>query len=81
MRFRHQQSGIYQYEVNGRYYVFLRWENADNKHFYQHVDFTTLAEASCFLSGAISACQVCRKAVRFDVLTPKQYSARRKKKV
>ena len=73
MRFIHAQSGIYCSESDRRYYLFLRWQDAAGQTSYQRADFTTLAEASCFLSGALSASQASKKSVRFETLTPSQY--------
>jgi hypothetical protein len=79
MHFLHQQSGIYRGEADGRYYVFLRWRDAAGRHLYQQADFATVAEASCFLTGALAACQVSKKAIAFDALTPGQYESRKLK--
>lgn len=80
MGFNHQQSGVYYCDEDGRYYVFLRWRDLAGRHRYQRADFATLAEASCFLTGALSGCQVSKKALRFDALTPTQYAACRGEK-
>jgi hypothetical protein len=66
------QSGIYHHPAEGRYYLFLRWHALRRRH-YQVVDFATVAEASCFLSGALSASQVSNKAVRLETLSPEEY--------
>ena len=63
------QGGIYHDPDEGRYYLFLLWQSKGRRR-YQIVDFATLAEAGCFLSGALSASQFSRKTVRFDTLTP-----------
>jgi hypothetical protein len=73
MRFIHAQSGIYRSESDKRYYLFLRWHDPAGRTSYQRADFTTLAEASCFLSGALAASQFSKKSVRFETLTPGEY--------
>ena len=77
MQFIHQQSGIYHCADDARYYVFLRCRDLTGRHRYQRVDFSTLAEAGCFLTGALSACQVSKKALRFDTVSPAQYAGRK----
>jgi len=37
------------------------------------VDFATVAEASCFLSGALTASQVSNKSIRLEALSPEEY--------
>jgi hypothetical protein len=73
MRLIREQSGIYRGEDDGRCYLFLRWRAPDQPERYQMVDFATRAEAACFLTGARSACQVCKKLIRFDTVTPGEY--------
>ena len=72
MSYNHVQSGIYHHPAEERYYVFVRWHVSRRRH-HQVVDFATLAEASCFLSGALSASQVSNKAIRLETLSPEQY--------
>jgi len=70
------QSGIYYDPAEKRYYLFLRW-HASRLRYYQVVDFATVAEASCFLSGALTASQVSSKSVRLETLSPEEYERAR----
>jgi len=72
MPYAHVQSGIYYDPDEGRYFLFVRWHAGKRRH-HQVVDFATVAEASCFLSGALSASQVSNKAVRLETLSPEEY--------
>ena len=65
MHFIHQQSGIYHCADDARYYVFLRWRDLTGRHRYQRVDFSTLAEAGCFLTGALSASVLGKEAEHY----------------
>lgn len=79
MRFVHQPGGIYRGSGDGRHHLFLRWRDPAGRRRYQHLDFATRAEAACFLTGALSACQIAKKVVRFDTLTPDQFAEHRAK--
>jgi hypothetical protein len=72
MPFVHVQSGIYHDPDEGRYFLFVRW-HAQKRHHYQVVDFATVAEAGCFLAGALSASQISKKTVRLETITPEEY--------
>lgn len=72
MPFIHVQSGIYHHPAEERYYLFLRWHASRHRH-HQVVDFATVAEASCFLSGALSASQMSNKTIRLETLSPEEY--------
>jgi hypothetical protein len=72
MPYVHVQSGIYHDPAERRYYVFLQWHSSRGHH-HQLVDFATVAEASCFLAGALSASQASNKAIRLETLSPKEY--------
>ena len=68
------QGGIHHDTDEGRYCLFLRWY-CQGRRRYQMVDFATVAEAGCFLSGALTASQFSKKTVRFDTLTPAEFQA------
>ena len=71
------QGGIYHDPEEGRYYHFLLWY-CQGRRRCQTVDFATVAEAGCFLSGAMTASQFSKKTVRFDTLTPAEFQAGQK---
>jgi hypothetical protein len=80
MRFTHVQSQIYLCKEDGRFYLFLRWQDPARHTKYQRIDFTTRAEAACFFTGALTASHISGKAVRFDALNPVQYQHAVKRK-
>ena len=80
MPFVHVQNGVFRRLANQRYYLFLRW-HAQGKRWYQLADFGTVIEASCFLMGARAACQLSKKGVRLETMTPTDYvSAQRRRR-
>src|SRR5215831_11807775 len=79
MPFVHVQNGVFRRLANQRYYLFLRWR-AQGKRWYQLADFGTVIEASCFLMGARTACQLSNKGVSVETMTPADYvSAQRRR--
>ena len=80
MPFVHVQNGVFRRLANQRYYLFLRW-HAQGKRWYQLADFGTVIEASCFLMRARVACQLSKKGVRLETMTPTDYvSAQRRRR-
>ena len=78
--FVHVQNGVFRRLANQRYYLFLRW-HAQGKRWYQLADFGTVIEASCFLMRARVACQLSKKGVRLETMTPTDYvSAQRRRR-